>query len=269
MSQRAAIAGSLDGVHEEVRPAWLARAIVSGFAASVMLLFAYLVAFGFALALARVQWSNLRGGSDLGTAFQNLVNNPVVGLAQSNLYVALAVYLAGGLIWAAFYARYVEPRLAGPHWLKGIYFSVVPFLVSILVVLPLLGGGILGLALGAGPLPVIGNALLHILYGAVLGMVYGPFGDTIQVADAAEIDGSLDRRSMVSSERTAARWLIGGLIAGLVIGALLAFLLNLDGPGGVFSTASLAFMVATALIVGAFGALVGSFAGLSVAHEPH
>ena len=52
-------------------------------------------------------------------------------------------------------------------------FALLPWLVSLVIFMPLLGGGILGLSLGAGPLPIVGNLVLHALYGAVLGVVWG------------------------------------------------------------------------------------------------
>src|SRR5262249_37338137 len=169
-------------VRHIANPGRLPRSIISGFIATVMMLFAYMIAYGLAVLLSGVQLVNRPGSSTFAGWFHNLVNNPVVDLAKTNLYAALAVYLAGGLIWAAIYAYFVEPRLSGPSWVQGVVFSIIPFLVSIFVLLPLLRGGVLGLGLGAGPLPIIGNALLHIVYGATLGLVYGPYGDMIQAS---------------------------------------------------------------------------------------
>ena len=65
---------------------------------------------------------------------------------------------------------------------------MLPALVSLVVVLPLLGGGLFGLGLGAGPLPIIGNVILHAVYGAMLGIVFGPFGDL----DATTLERPID-----------------------------------------------------------------------------
>jgi len=248
---------------EAARTAWFPRAIISGFAASVTMLFAYLVAFAVAVFFSTVQWNTLRGGIELGLAFHNLINNSVVDLARSNLYVALAVYITGGLVWAVLYARFFEPRLTGPDWLRGIVFALVPFFVSVLIVLPLVGGGFLGLGLGAGPLPLLGNLILHVVFGAVLGVTYGPFGDTIQATDGEMVERLTEQRAARGSERSTARWLIGGWIVGLVLGTVVAAATPLAGAEGLFGHTSLAFIVSTMLIAGACGALMGSFAGLT------
>src|ERR671933_647575 len=69
----------------------------------------------------------------------------------------------------AIVARFAAPHLRGPDWWRGVQFAVLPAMVSLVVVLPLLGAGLLGLRLGAGPFPLLGNLLLHALYGATLG----------------------------------------------------------------------------------------------------
>ena len=90
---------------------------------------------------------------------------------------------------------------------------MLPALVSLVVVLPLLGGGLFGLALGAGPLPIIGNVLLHVVYGAILGVVYGPWGDL----DASTLERPDIRDGGVagpSYEPVAALALLIGLVVG-------------------------------------------------------
>lgn len=96
-------------------------------------------------------------GTRLGTAF---------------LPVAATTFLLGGLLWALVYGLWAEPRLRGPDWAKGVVFSLLPTGVSTLVVLPLLGAGPLGLELQTGALPVLGELVRHLLYGAALGLAY-------------------------------------------------------------------------------------------------
>ena len=86
--------------------------------------------------------------------------------------VASVLFLLAGILWAIAYALWVEPRLRGPDWLKGMAFSLLPTLVTWFVVLPLLGAGPLGLGLGAGLVPAAGELLRHLVYGAALGLAY-------------------------------------------------------------------------------------------------
>lgn len=69
---------------------------------------------------------------------------------------------------ALLYAR-VEAALPGPHWQRGLLFAVVPFALWAVFLLPALGGGVVGIGLDAGALPLLGEAARHALFGAGLG----------------------------------------------------------------------------------------------------
>ena len=137
---------------------------------------------------------------------------------------------------------------------------MLPALVSLVVVLPLLGGGLFGLALGAGPLPIIGNVLLHVVYGAILGVVYGPWGDL----DASTLERPDIRDGGVagpSYEPIAALALLVGLVVGGLVG--LAASIAVDGAGGSLLGEASAGLILWGALLGAVGGLfVGSFAGL-------
>jgi membrane protein DedA with SNARE-associated domain len=83
-----------------------------------------------------------------------------------------ALLFVGGCAWAILYTHVVEPLLPWPAWLGGLAFGLCPWLVSMLVLLPLFGGGIFGLALDAGPIPLIGEAVRTGLFGLGLGTSY-------------------------------------------------------------------------------------------------
>lgn len=89
----------------------------------------------------------------------------VLLLAMTPAFVALPS------IWGALYGV-VAPRLMGPAWLRGVLFSLLPLAFSLLVVLPLVGAGLLGLDLGAGAIPALGEAARYLTYGLVLGATY-------------------------------------------------------------------------------------------------
>ena len=267
----------------------LSRAILAGFAASLTMLLVFLVAFNLARLLSAspvpawpvlerpsiihpASWVNGSGPDGLASAsasadalapprlwLVNLTSNRLIDVGLDDVYLAAGIYLAGGLLWALLYTL-VEPRLPGPAWKRGVLFAMLPALVSLVVVLPLLGGGLFGLALGAGPLPAIGNVLLHVVYGAVLGLVFGPWGDldasTLERPDAR--DGS---RMNPSYEPVAALALLGGLLLGGVVGLLAGF--TAAGTGGSLMGGSSGSLILWGALLGAvIGLFVGSFAGL-------
>jgi hypothetical protein len=109
--------------------------------------------------------------------------------------------------------------------------------------------GILGSDLGAGPLPVIGNFLLHMVYGAVLGSLY-----------AVDLESWLDNTDVdLHANRNAENGAAAGLVIGAPIGLLIAWLVSpaLDDLFGLPIIALLGTLIGAAL-----GLLIGSFAGI-------
>jgi hypothetical protein len=89
------------------------------------------------------------------------------------LVVALtATLFASGIIWAIVYTHVIEPLLPWPAWLTGLVTGLLPLMVSLTVLLPVLGGGLLGFGLGAGPIPLIGEVMRTSLFGLGLGTSY-------------------------------------------------------------------------------------------------
>lgn len=90
--------------------------------------------------------------------------------------VGIAVFLAGGLLWAYLFARFWPAQGA----LGGMLYGLVPFAVSMAFVLPELFKvhislypvpGFMWFKVG-GTNAVIANLVQHLLYGLALGMIY-------------------------------------------------------------------------------------------------
>jgi Family of unknown function (DUF6789) len=221
-------------------------ALLAGFIASVAMVLAFAVAFVAAVVLSHLPVPVLAGW------FHALTSNQLIDVAAPNLYAATAVFFVGGLVWALLYALVFEARLRGPAWQRGVTFALIPWLFSLIVFMPLVGGGLFGFGLGAGPLPIIGNLILHAVYGAVLGVVSGSAESVIDHPQGQPY--SEDLQAGRRSEIGAARGLLIGLGVGLVLGLLGAYLLPQS------STNPLAIMVAVSLSGAAFGGFVGSLA---------
>jgi len=239
------------------RPDWLGRSVLSGFVASAVMLLAFALAFG----LAQVAAVLLSGGSGTTTGqqvaawFFNLAHNVVTDMALGSVYVSAGVHLALGTLFAALYGRYAEPRLTGPHWARGLSYALLPWLLSVLVFFPLAGAGWFGLALGAGPLPFLGNLLLHAVYGMTLGLLYSPLADRLPGEDWEPDEEEAD--DMHHAEAGAAKGIAAGASVGLLAGAVVAVALP-DLNAAPWQ----ADVVGLALLGSAVGALVGSLFGL-------
>jgi hypothetical protein len=225
------------------RSDWVNDSILSGFVATVVMSTGIEVAYWICRAL----------GAENGNFFEKwlwaLTNNPVAETTQDRIAIAIALNVFMGLVWALAYGYFFEPRLSGPGWRKGMIFSLIPWVLSIVAFLPIMGGGFLGKDIGAGPLPVIGNLILHLIYGAVLGWMY-----TLDIDDW--LDGSdADHAHAEGAERGA----IAGVGVGLVLGGLigLAAAPQLDNMGSRGT-----IVLVSALVGSGICALLGSFYGL-------
>lgn len=230
------------------REDWLRAGVLAGFLAT----FAMTVVLVGAYGLAR-----LIGNPDGGT-FQRwswaLVENPIAERTSDSVMLAIGGNLVMGLLLAMVYARYIEPRLEGPSWWRGIRFALIPWLLSLIVFLPLLSGGMMGMGIGAGPLPILGNLILHLVYGAALGLVY------MEAAEDWLDDTDADRANAAGAERGAAMGLVIGLLGGVVVGWFASPMFD-DLASRPASTIGIAFVGA------ATGLAIGSFAGMSRAQD--
>jgi predicted ribosomally synthesized peptide with SipW-like signal peptide len=233
---------------EPERRHWLSGSIVAGFAATIVMSLLLLIAYAF------TGFLGAEDGSQVSQWFYNLRNNDLAEGALDIPIAAFSINLLAGLAWALVYGGIVERRMSGPGWLRGMLFSLVPWLLSLVAFFPAVGGGLFGMDLDAGPLPAIGNLVLHLIFGAILGAVY---------AIPEVSSDALDTRAARSQKDGTAIGLVVGLTVGLVAGATIAAFTASDVTDGVNIT------LAGGGIGVLVGGLVGSFAGvgLGTRHE--
>lgn len=240
-----------------------ARAVLAGFAATAAMTTTLLIAYTSMAILAM-----LLPGTLLGEWFGALTQNTVVELTQRELPLGVMIHLTIGMALAFIYAFVAEPLLPGRDWVRGILFALIPWVLSLVVFLPLLGGGLLGLGLGAGPLPILGNLILHLVYGAMLGAMYGRTGD-IEDWRGAGLDTTADAsgqqaRAARGFETGAAIGIIGGGLFGSILGG--AFGVGLDEIlPGIPNLDPWTYALIGGFAGTAAGALIGSFAGMTPA----
>ena len=96
-------------------------------------------------------------------------------LAQMVGYQSLTVgwgvhFFVGVVLWGPLYA-WIDTKSSFPHWFNGMMFASCMWLAVMLVIMPLLGTGLFGIELGL--LTPTATLMLHWIYGAVLGSVFG------------------------------------------------------------------------------------------------
>jgi len=225
------------------REDWLPNSLISGFAATFAMTVVILAAYWFARAVGD------ENGGRVAQWFSALHDNSLTHSTEDSVVFAIALNLVVGIVWALLYGYFGAPSMGGPGWLRGMVFAIAPWLLSIFVFFPIMDAGILGSDLGAGPLSVIGNFLLHMVYGAVLGSLY-----------AVDLESWLDNTDVdLHANRNAENGAAAGLVIGAPIGLLIAWLVSpaLDDLFGLPIIALLGTLIGAAL-----GLLIGSFAGI-------
>lgn len=106
---------------------------------------------------------------------------PAMGLPPMNVGAMLGSVMGGSLIlgWmghfligaglAVGYAALFAERLPGSPMLRGAIFSLLPWLMAQVIVMPMMGMGLF-----SGSISAAGGSLIgHVVYGLVLGLVLG------------------------------------------------------------------------------------------------
>ena len=229
---------------DEVRAeGWLRDGIIAGFVATFAMTIVLAAAYGLTHAIGKEEGNTVRQW------FWALAHNPVTDRPENAPFIAIGLNLLVGLVLGVVYARLAEPMLGGPGWRKGMIFSLVPWIISITAFLPIMGGGFLGMDVDAGPLPILGNLILHLVYGTVLGELYG-----LRLEQGLD-DTPAEREMARRSERGAATGIVGGVVVGALAGLALGTQITEIASQ---STTT----VVGALSGGAIGLLVGSMVGM-------
>lgn len=118
-----------------------------------------------------------------------MLSAPKMGLPPMNIGQMLGSVMGGSLVFgwmghfivgtglALAYAAIFASRLPGPSFLRGAAYGVVPWLMAQLVVMPMMGAGLF-----SGSILAAGSSLMgHLVYGAVLGAVYGAHSSDVHV----------------------------------------------------------------------------------------
>ena len=246
------------------RERWLSDAIIAGF-----------VAIGTSTAALMIAYVLANGASDsqgdvLRQWLWQLTHNQVVQFSSGSPAYALVLHVVLGVVWALIYARFIEWNRhlrwwigSGPGWERGMRFAILPWLFSLIVLLPAAMVNMLGWALSAGPLVPLGNLILHLIYGFTLGQLYDSSADEVAVgADLAYAEEPLQRLAVAHAEDVGAAGIVVGAVVGALVGIGLAVVLPPVLPNVDFGGWQAALAVGGLLAGGAVGGIVGSFAGL-------
>ncbi len=83
----------------------------------------------------------------------------------------IAHFLIGSVAWGGLFALIYDHIPGEGAWLRGVIFAIGAWLAMMIVVMPMAGAGPFGMNLGVMA-PVM-TLMLHLVFGAVMGAVYG------------------------------------------------------------------------------------------------
>ena len=145
----------------------------------------------------RIKWMQAVIAGLIATAVMTAVGifvAPMMGLPAMNPAEMLAMQMGGALIsgWTAhlmigtilavLYAG-VAPIIPGAPAARGALYGVVPFLLAQIIVMPMMGMP----RFSGSAAMAVGSLIGHLVYGAVLGAVYGsPAPATAHVQKSAD-----------------------------------------------------------------------------------
>jgi uncharacterized membrane protein YagU involved in acid resistance len=133
--------------------------------------------------IQHIDWKRAVLGGLAGTAAMTvlMLMAPLMGLPPMNIGKMLGSVMGGvealgwvahlmiGTVLAIVYAAVFAGRLRGGPTTRGAAYALLPWLIAQVVVMPMMGAGFF-----SGSALVAGASLMgHLVYGAVLGVVYG------------------------------------------------------------------------------------------------
>lgn len=244
---------------------WLPRAVVAGFTATIVLLAVHLVGYAVLLLADLYGPTSTLSHRTMAGWLHALVYNRLTDPAQPALYLALGLQMVLGISGGVVYAAVVEPRFREAEWLRGLLFGLATWVGTLVVLLPALGAGLFGSALGAGPLPMYATLLAHLAYGVILGVAYSATDDIAVLGGDPAVDHPMAFQSapaVASGWRRSAAGAIIGATAGAAFGLVLGLIVPWYDSFVPAQLLPLALMLGCALAGAGLGELIGSLSAL-------
>jgi hypothetical protein len=140
-----------------MKPAVIGRGIIAGFVATVVLSAMMLMKQSMGLMPELNPIAMITAMAGMGS--------PVIGWTGH--------FIIGSILWGIGFAI-LSPYLPGPYWLRGTIFGVGAWLMMMIAVMPMAGAGLFGV--GLGMMAPVATLVLHVVFGLVLGGVFGLLG---------------------------------------------------------------------------------------------
>jgi len=118
----------------------------------------------------------------LGAPFMGMPKMPIGNMLGGFLHIGpaagWAMHFVIGVTLAIIYAGWVAGHLPGGPALRGALYGTGVFLLAQLVVMPMMGAGVFS---GGNVLMIGGSLMGHLVYGALVSLVYGGRTEALQL----------------------------------------------------------------------------------------
>jgi len=109
------------------------------------------------------------------------IGNMLAGFMHIPVALGWIMHFMIGTVLAIGYVYLFTARLPGKPVVRGLLYSLIPWLMAQVIVNPMMGAGVFASHTPAQALFVMGSLIGHLVYGAVLGAIYG-----VEVATAVQ-----------------------------------------------------------------------------------
>ena len=101
------------------------------------------------------------------------IGNMLAGFMHIPAALGWVMHFMIGTILALVYVYLFASRIPGAPIVRGLIYSLLPWFMAQVIVNPMMGAGVFASHTPAPALFVMGSLIGHLVYGAVLGAVYG------------------------------------------------------------------------------------------------
>jgi hypothetical protein len=97
----------------------------------------------------------------------------LAAMMGASVAMSWMAHFAIGAVWGGLFASAARALPGSACWVRGMLFSIAPWLLMMVALMPMAGAGMFGLSLGI--MAPIMTLMLHLVFGAVLGLAFAKF----------------------------------------------------------------------------------------------
>ena len=97
------------------------------------------------------------------------IGNMLAAFMHIPIWMGWIMHFVIGTMLAAAYIIVFKERLPGNAVIKGLLFSLIPFFMAQVIVMPMMGAGLFSMNTPVPMMMVMGSLIGHLVYGLVLG----------------------------------------------------------------------------------------------------